>query len=127
MATDGINPLQRVLERDTESVPVSSTVDSGMAVEAPPVEAADSAAAEDEAQTQPTREQVEELTKVLNDNADLSKIALQFRVDEDVDRIVVSVFDRNTETLIRQVPPEEVISFVKSLNQMVGLLFDVKA
>ena len=125
MATDGINPLQKLLERDTEPVPVRSAVESGNA-EAPPVEAAVSAAAEQEAQAQPTREQVEELTKVLNDNADLSKIALQFRVDEDVDRIVVSVFDRNTETVIRQVPPEEVLDFAKSLNQMVGLLFDVK-
>ena len=129
MATDGINLLRTMLERDADPAPVGSAVDAdnGTTEATEETAAREARTVEDEASTQLSREQVEKLAETLSENANLSKIALQFRVDEDVDRIVVSVFDQNTEEIIRQVPPEEALNLARSLDQMVGLLFDKTA
>lgn len=56
---------------------------------------------------------------------------LQFRIDDDSGRVVVSVRDSNTGELIRQIPSEETLRIAKSLEQgdvaLDSLLIEVKA
>jgi flagellar protein FlaG len=52
---------------------------------------------------------------------------LQFRVDEETDRVVVSVVDPESGEVIRQIPAEEVVAVARTLGQMQGLLINTKA
>lgn len=55
-------------------------------------------------------------------NASLKAIGLEFEVDEDTDKMVVKVIDKETGELIRQMPSEEVIRIAKVLGKMQGML-----
>ena len=47
----------------------------------------------------------------------------QFRVDEDLGRLVVRIVNADTKELIRQIPTEEALELSKKMQEMVGLLF----
>ncbi|MES2052877.1 MAG: flagellar protein FlaG, partial [Pseudomonadota bacterium] len=55
-------------------------------------------------------------------NASLKAIGLEFEVDEDTDKMVVKVIDKETGETIRQMPSEEVIRIAKVLGKMQGML-----
>lgn len=48
--------------------------------------------------------------------------SLQFSVNDDIGRIVVTVVDSETEEVIRQIPAEEMIAIAKALDSIKGLL-----
>ena len=56
-------------------------------------------------------ETVRELVGELN----LTNVGLSFSVDEDTDRDLINVRDRDTDDLIRQIPSEEFLRVVKSI------------
>lgn len=49
---------------------------------------------------------------------------LKFNVHETLDRIYVQVLDKNTEEIIREIPPEKFLDMVASMLEFVGLLVD---
>jgi flagellar protein FlaG len=63
----------------------------------------------------------------LNDYVQNLRRDLQFRVDEQVDRVVVTVVDSESGAVIRQIPSEEMLAVARSVEQMQGLLLDEKA
>jgi flagellar protein FlaG len=73
------------------------------------------------------REQIEEIAEFLNDSASLFNVSLQFKISDDINRIIVSVVNSDTEEVIRQIPADEVIELAKRLNKMVGVLFNETA
>ena len=48
----------------------------------------------------------------------------QFTVDQQINRIVVKVIDRETDKVIREVPPEEIQHLLARLRETMGLLVD---
>lgn len=74
-----------------------------------------------------TREDIEEILHVLNESAKLFDISLRFSLEEELKRVIVTVFDKTSEEVIRQVPPEEVVQLAKRLTEMVGVLFNETA
>lgn len=53
--------------------------------------------------------------------------SLQFKVDEDSGRNVVTVLDGDTGDVIRQIPSEELLDVINRLNEASGGLLDTKA
>lgn len=51
---------------------------------------------------------------------------LQFRVDDKTEKLVVSVVDRHSGKVLRQIPSEEMLAIAEQLNQSGLGLFDVK-
>lgn len=49
---------------------------------------------------------------------------LKFNVHETLDRIYVQVLDRNTEEIIREIPPEKFLDMIASMLEFVGLIVD---
>jgi flagellar protein FlaG len=83
---------------------------------------------EDTEQERELRESdVEEVAKFLNDSAKLFDVSLKFRLEEDINRIVVSVVNKETEEVVRQIPPQEIIDLANRLSEMVGVLFNETA
>jgi flagellar protein FlaG len=67
----------------------------------------------------------------LNDAIDKLKKAgdifnrrLEFKVDEDTHRIMVKVIDTETDKVIKEIPPEQIIELAAKIQEMVGLLVD---
>jgi uncharacterized FlaG/YvyC family protein len=45
------------------------------------------------------------------------------RVDENIDRVIAQILDRNRE-VIKQIPPEEQVKLLNRIRETHGLLFD---
>ena len=82
--------------------------------------------AEEEKQVLP-REEIEQIAEFLNESSQLFNVGLRFNINEDVDRVIVSVVNRDTDEVIRQIPPEEVVDLAARLNEMAGVLFNETA
>ena len=70
---------------------------------------------------------LKEVLEVAQDYFHISDVNLAFSVHEDTGRIKVSVTDKNTGELIREIPPEQVLNLMDKLDEMMGILFDQKA
>jgi uncharacterized FlaG/YvyC family protein len=65
--------------------------------------------------------------------ADLERIGsafnkrLRFEVDHNSNEVIVKVIDKNTDKVIRELPPEELQRLHRNLTEAIGLLFDEMA
>ena len=94
------------------------------AVAASPPPAADSAGP---APQQPTSEQIQ--TAVENLRKAVTPVAqnLQFSVDSDTHKTVITVMDSSTKEVIRQIPSEEILALAKGLDKLQGMLIKRQA
>ncbi len=53
----------------------------------------------------------------------LLSVQLKFQIDEETGERVVQLIDRETGDVVRQVPPEEILQFIKALRDINGMLF----
>ena len=58
---------------------------------------------------------------------EMRSIELRFSVHEETDRIRVTVFDKETGEMIREVPHQDVLDLMAKIDEMIGILFDEKA
>lgn len=89
-------------------------------------------AARELAPTQQTRsatasEEVSDAVDRINDFVQVVQRDLRFTVDEDTGRTVVKVLDSQSEELIRQLPPEEILELAAYMDELRGLLVKEKA
>lgn len=71
-------------------------------------------------------EEVEELIEELNDTMRVINTKLSFSVDNETKRPIIKVTDRETEELIRQIPPEELLKVSHKIHELMGILFDAR-
>ncbi|MGQ9615834.1 MAG: flagellar protein FlaG [Spirochaetota bacterium] len=69
---------------------------------------------------------VDEAVEKLREAGDLFKRRLDFCVDEKTNRIVVKVIDTETDKVIKEIPPEQLIKLAAKIQKMIGLLVDEK-
>lgn len=62
----------------------------------------------------------------LNELMSGNRRSLRFQVDQDAGRTVITVINPQTKEVIRQIPPEELLSIARSLEQL-GALIDARA
>lgn len=51
---------------------------------------------------------------------------LEFHVGEKTGRIIVKIIDKDTQEVIRTIPPEEMTRFSEQVSELRGLLFDAQ-
>jgi flagellar protein FlaG len=68
-----------------------------------------------------------EVVSELNDVAKVLQTNLQFSIDEKTNKIVVKVLDADTQKVIRQIPPEDVMKMSARIQELLGILFDQMA
>ncbi len=71
--------------------------------------------------------ELDSLVEQLNDFMKEGQRSLSFAVDKTADAVVISVRDKETEELIRQIPSPEALKLKKHLDGVVGLLFSDRA
>jgi flagellar protein FlaG len=99
----------------------------------PAAEAASAAPAQQQGKTDapaapaPTREQVAQAVKHINQAMSVSNQTLEFSIDQDSKETIVKVVDQSTKEVVRQIPSVEALEIAKSLDKMMGLLISQKA
>jgi flagellar protein FlaG len=72
-------------------------------------------------------EAAKQVARQINDFLKSSGSNVEFRVDQETKAVIVRVVDAETNTVIRQIPSEEMVAISHSLDQMSGLLLKQKA
>jgi flagellar protein FlaG len=73
------------------------------------------------------RRQLEEAIQQLNDQAKRNGRDLNFRIDQAVDRTVITVRSKHNGEVVRQIPSETVLKVAHSIEDMKGLLLNETA
>ena len=68
--------------------------------------------------------EVEEVLEAFQDLSETIQTKLSFSVDDNNNEIVVKVFDRESNELIRQFPSEEMLALQDKMTDLAGFLFN---
>ena len=67
---------------------------------------------------------IEEAVEVLNQALSLKSTAAFIRRDEELNRYLVTIKDKDSGEIVREIPDEALIKFARNLQEMRGILFD---
>ncbi|MBU2549678.1 MAG: flagellar protein FlaG [Proteobacteria bacterium] len=71
--------------------------------------------------------QVERAIQEIQDFAAEHDVNLNFSVHKATGRTVIKVIESETKQVLREIPPEEILKMVESLEKMAGVLLSTKA
>lgn len=71
-----------------------------------------------DSEQKPTVEQIDEVVEKLNTQALASSHTLKFSLDEKLGKAIISVVDRETNEVIRQIPPETALKISEAFEQV---------
>jgi flagellar protein FlaG len=120
-------PALHSLDEVSESVIISEASSSGDARSPQPVK--QQPAKEDQLKSQKTlnvEEAAEEIAEKMNQVASVFSTSLAFSVDKPTGKTVIKVLDRETNEIIRQIPPEEMLRLIGKMRYVMGMLLDVE-
>lgn len=70
---------------------------------------------------------VSEITKELNELMDKINCDISFKYHKDVDMMSVSMIDKKTDEVIKELPPEEMIENIEKAREWIGAFLDKNA
>ena len=70
---------------------------------------------------------VSQITKELNELMDKINCDISFKYHKDVDMMSVSMVDKKTDEVIKELPPEEMIENIKKAREWIGAFLDKNA
>ena len=73
---------------------------------------------------QDLEDEVRESVKDVNEIVDKVKEGLSFQIHEDTEKMMVKVVDLNTDEVIKELPPEEMLDLQARIHEMIGILID---
>lgn len=120
-------PALHSLDEVTDSVIVAETSSSGDARSPQPV--TQQPVKEDQLKGQKTLNvegAAEEIAEKMNQVASVFSTSLAFSVDKPTGKTVIKVLDRETNEIIRQIPPEEMLRLIGKMRYVMGMLLDVE-
>ena len=72
------------------------------------------------------RERLKEISASLNEDMEIRSKNLKFSVDKITNRILVTVSDKKTGKVIRQIPSEAILKVAHNLEALKGIMYDDK-
>lgn len=82
--------------------------------------------AESKKKKEPTEKQIKSALEQANQQAKLKHTACEFTYDEETKRISITVKDKETDEVIREIPGEETLEMISKMWELAGLLVDEK-
>ncbi len=73
-----------------------------------------------------TKSELRQIASALGDAATIFNRAVRFEIDESTDQLITKIINKETNEVIRQIPPEELIRAAARLRDFIGLLFDIE-
>lgn len=80
--------------------------------------------ASDGSETKLTKKQMSNMAQSLQSFVDSLNKSIEFSVDDELNRDVITVTDVLSGDVIRQIPSQEMLDLIKSLGRTTGILFD---
>ncbi len=62
----------------------------------------------------------------VNSTLDAFSFSLRYKIHDESNRVMVQVIDKETDELIREIPPERLLRLAAQIQEMIGLLLDTK-
>lgn len=72
-------------------------------------------------------ELLRDVLEVAEEHFHVKDIGLKFNIHEATGRVKVTVTDKETGDLVREIPPEQVLDLMAKIEEMMGVLFDHSA
>jgi len=72
-------------------------------------------------------EELGEVAEHLSQALEVVDRGLEFAVHEDTKRVMVKVINRETDEVIKEIPPERLLDMIARIWDMIGLIVDEKA
>lgn len=73
-----------------------------------------------------TKEKVQEAVKTMNEVLEANNSTSKFEYHEGLDRYYVSVVDRETEEVVKEIPPRKLLDAFYEMQKMIGMIVDEK-
>ena len=77
-------------------------------------------------QRQPTQDEIKSAISHANKHAHFGNTSAQFSYHEKTKRISVKIFDKDTNEVIREIPPEETLDMIAKMYELAGIMIDEK-
>lgn len=74
-----------------------------------------------------TVQEIEQTVESLNNAMTLIERGINFEVDNDNDRTIIRIVDRDTDEVIKQIPSEDLLKLIDHMQEMKALLFEQTA
>ena len=81
---------------------------------------------QNQATRQPTKDEIKSAISHANKHAHFGNTSAQFSYHEKTKRISVKIFDKDTNEVIREIPPEETLDMIAKMYELAGLMIDEK-
>lgn len=69
-------------------------------------------------------ESIDDAVEILNEALSRKNTSAQIRRDEELNRFLVTIKDKESGEIVREVPPEALLKFARNLEELKGILFD---
>jgi len=90
--------------------------------------------AEIEAARKQMKDDPEKVKEIIADTVDFFnkfvkeiQFDLRYDIDNETNEIVIQLFEKGTDTLIRQIPPEAILNLKQRINDLLGIIYDETA
>ncbi|MDI3534657.1 MAG: flagellar protein FlaG [Thermosediminibacterales bacterium] len=77
-----------------------------------------------EKNTKATEERVIKAIEKANTSLELAQTRFEFSIHEKTHEIIVRVYNKETDELIREIPPEKILDLVAKIWEMAGIIID---
>lgn len=73
-----------------------------------------------------TGQQIKDAINKANNKMKTHRTRCEFNYHEETNRVSIKVYDKETEEVIREIPPEEALEMIEKMWELAGLLIDEK-
>ena len=126
----GLRPNPAVVERRERAPAPRNEVQTAESSERPSLSMAAVAAQAEEGKVKSlstlasVTESIDDAVEVLNQALALKSTAATIRRDEELNRYLVTIKDKESGEIVREIPDEALIKFARNLQELRGILFD---
>jgi|GEM_PF-1227507 len=119
-------PVDDVREPKSFAEPVKSAAPAVQTFEVREAEKKKEEAEEVKLSPEETGQMAEDLASSMNKIANVFNTSLSFTVDIGTGRSIIEVVDKESEEVIRQIPPEKALKLMTNMRDVMGMLLDVE-
>jgi flagellar protein FlaG len=80
--------------------------------------------AKPERDIQVTKENIDNIVNTLNSAAKSVNQRVSFSFDEKTDRVIIKFINGDTNEVLREIPPKEMIRLLERMHELIGMVFD---
>jgi flagellar protein FlaG len=70
------------------------------------------------------QKRMEELSQAIRETLNVQDVKLNFSVDRSTGQVVIRIIDGESGEVIREIPPEELLSLAREMEELTGILYN---